>query len=285
MKMADINILHQSDFYRIEDFRCHCEVCSVTAPEYNKSFSVSFIRKGFFEYQTFKRNDEVHVGRLLISKPGYEHKTRHIDNQPDLITIFEFRRSFFEETILDVYGDKLPWLLKNNDLHSLMVNTTPELEYHHQKIFQKINSKKYNSLEIDELVIALLEKVMTLLGSAETPENISDKLKQYHLGTVEKARDYILSHFKENISLQRLAEYCLVSPFHFSRIFKSMIKASPHQYLTSVRLTHAKILLTETNSPVSDIAYECGFNSPEHFVTAFKQYYKLKPSELREQKV
>ena len=282
MKMADINILHQSDFYRIEDFRCHCEVCSITAPEYNKSFSISFVRKGFFEYQTFKRNDEVHVGRLLISKPGFEHRTRHIDSQPDIVTIFEFRRNFFEETILDVYGDKLSWLLKNNDLHSLMVNTTPELEYHHQKIFQKLSSKKYNSLEIDEMVIELLEKVMSLLGSAETPGKIPDKLKQFHLGTIEKARDFILVHFKENISLQKLAEHCLVSPFHFSRIFKSMTNASPHQYLAAVRLTHAKVLLTETTSPVSDIAYECGFNSPEHFVTAFKQYYKIKPSQIRE---
>ena len=284
MKMADVHTLHQSDFYQIKDFKCHCNVCSVTEPEYNKSFTVSFIRKGFFEYQTFRRNEEMHVGRVLISKPGYEHKTRHIDDQPDLITIFEFKKNFFEETVLDVYGNKLPWLLKNNDIHSLMINTTPELEYHHQKISQKINSKKYNPLEIDEMIIVLLEKVMILLGSAETPGNISDRLKQYHLGTIEKARDYILSHFRENISLQQLAEQCLISPFHFSRIFKTMVKSSPHQYLTSVRLTHSKILLTETNSPVSDIAYECGFNSPEHFVTAFKQYYKMKPSELRGQR-
>lgn len=283
MEMADIHILHQSDFYRIEDFRCHCEVCSVTSPEYNNSFSISFIRKGFFEYQTFKRNDEVHVGRMLISKPGFEHRTRHINSQPDIVTIFEFKRNFFEESILDMYSDKLPWLLKNNDLHSLMINTTPELEYHHKSIFEKITSKKYNSLEIDEMIIDLLEKVMSLLGGAETPEKIPDKLKVYHLGTIEKAIDHILSHFKENISLQQLAEYCLISPFHFSRIFKSMTKVSPHQYLTSVRLTHARVLLTETNSPVSDVAYECGFNSPEHFVTAFRLYYKMKPSSLREQ--
>ena len=285
MKMADIHILHQSDFYRVEDFKCHCDICSVTDPEYNKSFSLSFIRKGFFEYQTFKRNDEVHVGRVLISKPGFEHITRHIDNQPDIVTIFEFRKGFFEETILDVYGNKLPWILKNNDIHSVMINATAELEYHHERIFQKIISKKYNSLEIDELVIGLLEKVMMSLGSAETSGSISDKLKQYHLGTIETARDYILSHFKENISLQQLAAHCLVSPFHFSRIFKAIMKTSPHQYLTSVRMTHAKVLLSGTSSPVSDIAYECGFNSPEHFVTAFKQHFKIKPSTLREQQV
>lgn len=285
MKLADIHILYQSDFYRIEDFRCHCTVCSVTHPEYNKSFSLSFIRKGFFEYRTYKRNDEVHVGRILISKPGFEHTTRHIDNQPDVVTIFDFKKSFFEETILEVYGSRLPWILKNNDIHSVMLRATPELEYIHHLIFQKITSKKYNSLEIDEMVIGLLEKMMLVLGNATTPGNIPDKLKQLHLITIESARNYILSHFKESISLQQLAMHCFVSPFHFSRIFKTITGESPHQYLSSVRLTHAKVLLEETNEPVSAIAYDCGFNSPEHFVTAFKKYYKINPSALRGQAV
>lgn len=281
MQLADIHVLHRSDFYRVVDFQCHCEVCSVTNAEYNNSFSLSFIRKGFFEYRTFKRNDEVHVGRLLISKPGYEHTTRHIDNQPDLVTIFEFKRDFFEKTIMDVYASKLPWILKNNDIHSVMVNSTASLEYLHQRILQKLIQGKYNSLQVDEMVIGLLEKVMTVLGVAETPENIPDKLKRNHLGTMESARNYILSHFRENISLQQLAMHCCVSPFHFSRIFKTVIKTSPHQYLNSVRLTHARVLLMESNLPVSDIAYDCGFNSPEHFVTAFKQFHKVKPSEIR----
>ena len=122
---------------------------------------------------------------------------------------------------------------------------------------------------------------MLVLGCAKTPANIPDKLKQQHLVTIESARNYILSHFKENISLQQLALHCFVSPFHFSRIFKTITGESPHQYLSSVRLTHAKVLLAETNAPVSDIAYECGFNSPEHFVTAFKKYHKINPSALR----
>jgi AraC family transcriptional regulator len=281
MKLADIHILHQSAFYRVVDFKCHCNVCSVTNPENNESFCMSFIRKGFFEYRSFKRNDEVHVGRVLISKPGYEHTTRHIDNQPDIITIFDFRKDFYEQTILDVYGSRLPWILKNNDIHSVMVNATPELEYHHYRIFQTISSGKYNSLEVDEMVIDLLEKMMEVLGSARTPASIPDNLKQQHLVTIEEARNYILNHFNKNISLQQLAKHCFVSPFHFSRIFKTITGESPHQYLNSVRLTHAKVLLEETNTSVSDIAYECGFNSPEHFVTAFKKYHQFNPSAFR----
>lgn len=281
MKKADIHVLHRSEFYRIEDFRCHCVECSVTEPEYNDSFTISFIRKGFFEYRTFRRNDEVHAGRVLISKPGYEHTTRHIDNQPDIVTIFEFKKDFFDETILEAYANKLPWIFRNNDIHSVMVNATPELEYHHHRVFQTITSGKYNSLEIDEMVLELLDKMMQVLDSAATPVNIPDKLKQQHLITIESARDYILSHFREAISLQRLAAHCFVSPFHFSRLFRMIAGESPHQYLSAVRLTHAKVLLEETNILVSDIAYECGYNSLEHFVTAFKKYHKVNPSALR----
>ncbi|HET9055972.1 MAG TPA: AraC family transcriptional regulator [Chitinophagaceae bacterium] len=283
MRLADIHILHQSDFYRVVDFQCHCNFCSISNLEYNNSFSISFIRKGFFEYQTFKRKDEIHVGRVLISKPGFEHTTRHIDNQPDIVTIFDFKQTFFKENILEVYGSKLPWVLLNNDIHAIMVKTSPEMEYLHHHIFQKISSGNYNSLEIDERVITIVEKVMTVLGSMEVPELIPDKLKQNHLNTIEAARDFILNNFKENISLQQLANHCYVSPFHFSRIFKAILNISPHQYLSSVRLAHAKVLLTETLAPVADIAYDCGFNSPEHFVTAFKQYYKINPSALRKQ--
>ena len=283
MKLADVHILHSSDFYRILDFKCHCTFCNVSTPEYNDSFAISFIRNGFFEYQTFKRNDEVHVGRLLLSKPGFEHTTRHIDNQPDIVTIFDFKSSFFEEDILELYGEKLRWILKNKDIHSLMINSTPELEYLHHRIFKKLISGKSNSLEIDELTINLLEKVMMVLANAETPEIIPDKLKHHHLVTIETATNYLLNHFKENISLQQLSSNCFVSPFHFSRIFKTITKLSPHQYLSNVRLTHARVLLTETQFPVSDIAYECGFNSPEHFVTTFKHHFKINPSSLRKQ--
>ncbi len=285
MRLADIHILHQGDFYRILDFRCHCVECSVSEPEYNNGFSVSFTRKGFFEYQTFHRQHEVHAGRVLISKPGYEHITRHIDNQPDIVTIFEFKRNFFEESLLDVYGKKLSWVLTNNDVHSILITATPELEYMHYRLLKTTSSGIYNSLEIDELVIMLLEKAMQVLGNHTEPELVNDRLKQHHLSTIESARNYILQHFQEAVSLHQLAAQCFVSPFHFSRIFKTITGESPHQYLTNVRLTHAKVLLNETAMPVADIAYECGFNSPEHFVTAFKQHFHINPSALRREKV
>lgn len=281
MRLADVHTLHQSDFYRILDFRCHCVECNVSETEYNNSFCFSFIRKGFFEYRTFRRREEIHAGRILLSKPGFERVVRHIENQPDIVTIFEFKSSFYTDCLVEVYGKKLSGFLLNKDIHSLMLTATPELEYMHHRLFQTIHSKFYNSLEADEMVIMLLEKIMMVPGNYTSPEVVDDKLKQHHLVTIESAREYLLKHFNENISLGQLAAHCFVSPFHFSRIFKTITGESPHQYLTKVRLTHAKMRLVETNLPVTDIAYECGFNSAEHFVTAYKKYYNISPSSFR----
>ena len=283
MLIADVHILHQSDFYRVNDFKCHCDRCSVSQPEYNESLFVSFIRKGYFEYKTFRKDDELHVGRLLISKPGYEHITGHIDNQPDTTTGFEFTPGFFR-IMQDQYAALAGWFLKNNDIHSLMLRSNAELDYLHHRILKVLEQKQASSLQVDEMVMDLLEKVMQVLcGNTQEVLSIAGSLKQFHLGTIENAKEYILQHFNEDISLQQLAQHCYVSPFHFSRIFKSIMNMSPHQYLAEVRLNHAKILLTTTTEPISDIAFACGYNSIEHFATAYRQKFKINPSRYRKE--
>jgi len=281
MLIADIHILHQSDFYQVNDFKCHCDRCSVSQPEYNESLFISFIRKGFFEYKTFRKDDELHVGRLLVSKPGYEHITRHIDNQPDMTTGFEFSVEFFR-SIQDQYAAQAGWFLKNNDIHSLMLRSNAELDYLHHRILQMLKDKEASRLQIDEMVIDLLEKVIQVIsGHTLEVTSIGDSLKQFHLGTIENAKEYILQHFNEDISLHQLAQHCYVSPFHFSRIFKSVMNISPHQYLAEIRLNHAKILLATTDEPVTDIAFGCGYNSIEHFATAYRRRFKANPTRYR----
>jgi len=254
----------------------------VSDVEYNNSLCLSFIRKGFFEYQTFRRKDEVHAGRILISKPEYEHVAAHIDGQPDITTVFEFTTDFFKE-IKEQYK-QAAWFLKNNDIHSLLLQSNPELDYLHNSIWKKLEKRNATGLQIDEMVMDLLEKVINILTSSDPIPAVADSLKQFHLGTVETARNYIFENFSQNISLQQLAKHCLVSSFHFSRIFKTLMNISPHQYLTEVRLNHAKVLLTTTDQSVSDITYACGFNSPEHFATAYRHRFRINPTAQRKER-
>ena len=280
--LADIQVLYESDFYRVVNFTCQCRHCSVTGPEYSESFCMSFIRKGFFEYRVFRHHLEAHVGRILLSKPGFEHTTRHIQDQPDLNTIFEFKWSFFREIAGEETGYGKPFL-QNRDIQSVILNSQPAIEYAYRFILNLINTDGCGRLQVDQLVLNMLSKVLRMTGDFTPQAPLPANLLSHHLPTMEKAVEFMNTHFRENISLKQLSSYCFVSPFHFSRMFKQTLGVSPHRYLSGIRLTHAKYLLQSSPRPVTDIAYECGFNSLEHFVTAFRMEFKQSPGLFRKE--
>ncbi|HEX8060510.1 MAG TPA: AraC family transcriptional regulator [Cyclobacteriaceae bacterium] len=259
----------------MRDYKCHCVECHTSKPEYVNTFSLCFVRTGYFEFEVFRNNLEVHVGRVLITKPGSEHVARHIDDQPDVCTVFDFRNDFYE-SLREHYRYELPWFFENNEMHSLLIRCSPEVDYLHNRIL-----KLPQQLQTDELVLQLLDRVLKTLSNSNTIEPVPANLKKFHLVTIEKAKNYLLANFDRNIGLQQLAEHCCVSLFHFSRIFKAVMKVTPHQYLSEIRLNHAKILLENTKYPVTQVALQCGYNSVEHFATAYKQRFQMKPSEFR----
>lgn len=275
MLPADVHLLHSSRFYQLRDYKCNCVECHVSKPEYVNTFNLCFVRTGYFEFEVFRNNLEVHVGRVLITKPGSEHVARHIDDQPDICTVLDFTADFYD-SLREHYRYELPWFFENSNIHSLLLKCSPELDYLHNSI-----RKLTQQLQIDDLVLRLVDRVMKSLSNSNTVEPVPANLKKFHLATIEKARNYMLANFDRNIGLQQLAEHCCVSLFHFSRIFKSVMKVTPHQYLSELRLNHAKVLLENTKYPVTQIALQCGYNSVEHFATAYKQRFETTPSETR----
>lgn len=279
---AEVHVLHESDFYEIRDFRCGCVECSLSKRESCERFSICFVRSGFYEQRVFRKEQQMHIGRMLVSKPGIEYVIRHINNQPDLCTSFNFSNDFFER-VKDYYSSETSWFFRNPDLHSLLLTSYPDIEFLHQRILSRV--RQGVSLEIDDLVVHLVEQVMCTLGNRQPVAPLAENLKNHHLNTIEKARDYLFDHFEKNVSLQQLADHCCVSLFHFSRIFKAVMNVSPHQYLTSLRLNHARFLLSSTKTTVTQVAFQSGFNSLEHFMAAYKQRFRETPTAHRHQPV
>jgi len=292
--LADIRILFSSDVYHAVRYQCYCNTCSISQPEYNDYFCIDFMQTGFFEYRSFRRQEDMHTGRILITKPSFPYTIRHVDDQPDTTTTFRFDPAFFQQIAAN-YIREAGWFLQNPDVHSIVINSNAALDHlHHiflqqvqpmEKAGQPIGHAVPDKLYVDELVLHLLDVVMSRLGNVAAVAPLPDALKLYHLPTIEQAQDYLLQHFREDISLQQLAQHCHTSPFHFSRIFKAVLGVSPHQYLLGIRLHQAKRLLGDTQQPVSDIAFACGFNNLEHFATAYRKKYNVSPSAYRRQLV
>lgn len=276
---ADISTFYQSDFYRIIDFKCRCVDCRTSKPEYSKAFSISFVRKGNFLFNVFRRSLDSYTGCVLVTKSGYERTVTHTHAIPDECTIFEFKNNFFNE-LREHYGGVL--FFNDNDWHSTLIKTGPETEFLHFQIIQLVLTHTGSKLQIDNMVMEIIEKVLGNITDYKPDNRINARLKQNHLITIERAKEYITQHFSDDISLMQIADHCYVSPFHFSRLFKTFTTVSPHQYLLTTRLKNAELLLRNTPEPVADIAFSSGFNSIEHFSAAFKQKYKCPPAAYRE---
>jgi len=83
---------------------------------------------------------------------------------------------------------------------------------------------------------------------------------------------------------QKLAPRLGISARHLQRIFHENYGTTPKQYAQTCRLLRAKQLLTDSDLPISDVAFLAGFNSLRSFNSAFVDHYRLEPRDLRKQR-
>ena len=83
------------------------------------------------------------------------------------------------------------------------------------------------------------------------------------------------------LSLRDLASAARLSPYHFLRTFKSVTGVTPHQWLLRARLRDAARRLETTNDPVTDIAFDVGFEDLSHFIRSFRSEFGISPRRYR----
>ncbi|MBX7124637.1 MAG: AraC family transcriptional regulator [Cyclobacteriaceae bacterium] len=101
--------------------------------------------------------------------------------------------------------------------------------------------------------------------------------KQYLYQRMVRAKLYIDSHYAEPIDLRLIADHACCSKFHFIRLFKAIYGKTPHHYLSSVRLNHARILLAEGHT-VAEACEAVGFESSTSFANLFKRTVSETPT-------
>lgn len=96
------------------------------------------------------------------------------------------------------------------------------------------------------------------------------------------ARDYMLASLPQPLSLAEMAAVAALSPNHFLRSFKALFHESPHAYLTTQRLARARVLLTTTDLPVTEVCLAVGFESLGSFSARFRREFGMAPLRYRQ---
>lgn len=267
--------LFVSDLYEIK----HWSYDLLAEPQNTKGFNdclcMVYVTKGNFLFDLSVKKHEIHSGYILLEKPGCDYRLRP---SAGAITIFNFTDHFRQQFIADLQLEQ-SYFFRNQNLLSAILQSTPVTDYLLYQVLNKLPAA--GKLEMDNLVIELFSEAAGIITNRSSATAISIVSKAHRLITVERAKEYMHTHFCNDISLQEVAMNSFTSPFHFSRLFKKTTSFSPHQYLQQVRMKHAEMLLKSSNLPVADIAYSSGFSSTAYFATAFKQQYKVNPLQYR----
>lgn len=94
---------------------------------------------------------------------------------------------------------------------------------------------------------------------------------------------HIQAHLEDDLGLEALGRKAGLSAFHLQRRFKAAIGETPKAYTQRLRLERAAFRLRVHDSSVLDIALECGFQSHETFLRAFRRRFDQTPGAYREQ--
>ena len=193
---------------------------------------------------------------------GLELATHISSNIPntDIILLTGYDEFNFARTAIRIgVADYLLKPLRDGELHSIL---------------DRLASKRNNSDMNGDLT-----KNITLQSQAAVK---SDVVAGNPNILIQRVRNYIERHYCEQISLSEVADLMDVNPTYLSSIFESEQGESYSKYVLRLRIERAALLLrTHPVGNISDIATDVGYLSAKHFISVYKKYYGMTPSEFR----
>ncbi len=131
-------------------------------------------------------------------------------------------------------------------------------------------------------LMSLVCKSVALLVSDHSHANtqINTTLDIYTNRIID-VKQYLDKNFGEKITLENMAALTFLSPNFFRVKFLEIMGISPHDYLIEVRISNAKSLLSDTDTPLSQIALMCGFESQAYMNYVFKKETGISPGNYR----
>ena len=131
----------------------------------------------------------------------------------------------------------------------------------------------------DEIVSHLLPALVLLAASLPPDARAADQ--PHNLVLANRIRQYIGTHFTEQLTLVDSGEALSMSPYHLAHIFKDMTGMSPIHYMIRCRIGEAQNLLISTDYSATQIAAIVGYTNVNHFNAIFAKLVGLPPIRYR----
>lgn len=142
------------------------------------------------------------------------------------------------------------------------------------------NSSDSNAFKIEGLLYLFFSKLSEKIKSIPS-NNDSDMSSNIY---INKAIEFIQNNYHNQIKVSDIAKYTSLNRSYLTSIFQKHLQMSPQKFLMEFRITKASDLLYNTDLPIGNIAYSCGYSDPLSFSKAFKKIKGVSPKGYRNNK-
>lgn len=227
--------------------------------DHRGSFGIAYVLRGSARFDFGYKKEIAKAGDVVFLRQGEKYTTEVIgDCDWDHIVIsFKISKS--------TSADDLPFETVFSPNH---IKRFEELFLKAKEIWDKC------SVGYKIQVKSIINQIIFELIKQYSKQVFSEDIVPY---SIKAAADYIELNYKEKVTVEKLASISGYSPSHFTRLFCKTYGVSPIEYLTDIRITHAKNMLKTNLYPISEIATLCGFSNVYYFSRMFKEKTGVTP--------
>lgn len=240
---------------------------------WHESLEIIYIKSGKMSLMINNKLNALHNGDYFLVSSNEIHSTKFYREYPVDMIVVQIPMACFEG-----YTDEEYIEFNCNSISSKVDNISEILNRLHET---KVKKEYGYMLKVNSLIYDLKYALLTECKSNVIIENKKTNKSQKNINRISQITDYIKNNYKEDISILDVADKFNISTEHLSRLLKKYTGVTYKKYLTSIRLQSAYHQLLNTDLPIIDISYSCGFSNPRAFSNAFKEKYNILPNKYR----
>ncbi len=204
---------------------------------------------------------------LIAFSPDFPHHEEEQDDFSRYYALF-IERELFETTWNEYSTSAVPYF--TGDQFDLQIDFMPLIKSYIYELSDRLPGWKSQMDGLEERLVHLIIRTIIPLKTFSKPVARRQE--------VADACEIISENFGKKLTLQTISEAVNVSSSHFSKLFREETGKSVGDYILETRMEAAAKLLKQGKNTLSEISHRCGFSSPSHFSTVFRNYYGEKPS-------
>lgn len=221
-----------------------------------------------------------HAGDVGVCRPHVYHRNCSMSDVPYDRYVIKVRSETFEP-VIKIIGQTEFDLLCRNYLHFTRESQTVIKGMCDEMLEIYRKAAPYSQLVLQGMVY----KLFFYLYENHIPDDADYQILYLRSfdERIQRALIYAENNLVHGPSIEETAAHVCLSPSYFSRLFKAVTGSSYTDYLTEVRLQHARILLGLGELSISEIAARVGISNGGYLSSLFKKDYGITPTEFRKE--